>query len=403
MHRKIKLLINILLLGSWFIYISACFTADANTIEEAFKGGKVSGTIGNYFEHRYADASDSDYGWSSAYLTIKYQTLTWNDLKFGARFFAHGELYSDHDDGTTDPFDADVESQFTLPELYLNYAFAGSSSVTVGRFKHKKVSHIDDNQSEGGYVSFKEIENLELIAGTMTRFAEIDYDDGEDFGRTNDAQDLDSEGTYGAGSPSYLMFLEAKYRLNDVVKFNPYFMYHNDYANVLALDTIFTSEWEKYNVEYGGSINYVHVNAEIAGSTDANIFAIMPFIQKGPVKINFSYSKYDDGTALNHPGWLADEYKLVDQDNAKNNSGADIFETKIKYSINDCLWTSFAYAAANYDAHSTEGDGYQDLEFQVGYKITDNLDINGRFYIVTFDNISDQDYNKFESRMRFKF
>ena len=45
----------------------------------------------------------------------------------------------------------------------------------------------------------------------MTRFAEIDFDDGEDFGRTNDAQDLDNETTYGPSSGPMLVYLEGKY------------------------------------------------------------------------------------------------------------------------------------------------------------------------------------------------
>ena len=53
-------------------------------------------------------------------------------------------------------------------------------------------------------MSIKEIADLELTVGMMNRFAEIDYDDGEDFGRTNKSQDLDSEGSYGSGSKPFL-------------------------------------------------------------------------------------------------------------------------------------------------------------------------------------------------------
>ena len=232
--------------GILFVSISACFSEETETIEAAFKGGKFSGTIGNYFEFIAREADDSDSGWSSAYLTLKYETLSWNNIKFGARFWAHGELYNDHDDGTTDPYETDIETKFTLPEVYLNYGFFKTSSITVGRWNHKKVSHIDDAQSEGGFISFKEIENIEFIAGVMERFAEIDYDDSEDFGRTNDAQDLDSEDTYGAGSSPILIFLEAKYKPIELLNVNPYFMYHNDYASVFGIDTSISAKWEEH-------------------------------------------------------------------------------------------------------------------------------------------------------------
>jgi len=395
----------VLLLGVFVIFSffpNACFAEDSLTIEDVFKKGTFSGTIGNYFEFIAKEADDSNAGWSTAYLTLKYETLSWNNLKFGARFFAHGELYSEHDDGTTDPYEQDIETKFTLPEVYLNYSFLNHSSVTAGRWDHRKVSHIDDAQSEGGYLSFKEVKNLELIAGVMRRFAEIDYDDGEDFGRTNDAQDLDSENTYGSGSGPLLVFLEARYQPVELLKFNPYFMYHNDYASVFGIDTGISAEWKQHGVKYGGDIIYEHIDADITGSSDADIIVIQPFVQKGPVELKFSYSKFDDGDALNHPGWLADSFNIVDQDTAKNNAGAEIFEGRIKYAW-DKAWVSYTYATATYQTSSSEGEGYSDNEFQIGYNLTKNLDVNIRFFIVAFDDIDDRDYNKVETRMRFKF
>ena len=167
----------ILLLFFCLMAANMSFAGEAEKVEDAFKNGKLSGTIGSYFEFTNRDADDSDFGWATGYLTLKYETLSWNDLKMGARFLAHGQMYSDHDNGVTDPFDADIESQFTLPELYFNYSFAGNSSVTAGRWNHQKVTHIDDAQSEGAYLRFQELEDIEVTAGVMRRFAEIDYDD----------------------------------------------------------------------------------------------------------------------------------------------------------------------------------------------------------------------------------
>jgi len=394
--KKYIFLISIFIMLS----MNVCIAEEADTIEKAFKGGNVSGTIGNYFEFTKKDADDSDFGWSTAYITLKHETLSWNRLKFGARFFAHGQLYNDHDDGAADPYEADIETKFTLPEMYLNYSFLENSSGTIGRWRN--VGHIDDAQSEGGYINFKEIENLELIAGAMLRFAEIDYDDSEDFGRTNKAQDVDSEDTYGAGSGSSVLFIEAIYQPIDLLKLNPYYMYHDNYASVFGIDTNINAKWEEYEVKYGGAIKYVNINADITGSDDANIIAVQPFVKKGPVKLDFSYSKFADGNALNHPGWLKDSFYLVDQNTANNNAGAEVFEFRIKYSF-DKLWLSYAYATANYDTSSTEGEGYSDNEFQVGYHITDNLDVNVRSFIVAFDEIDDKDYNKVETLIRFKF
>lgn len=87
---------------------------------------------------------------------------------------------------------------------------------------------------------------------------------------------------------------------------------------------------------------------------------------------------------------------------ADGNPGAEIFEARIKYSF-DKFWASYVFGTASYDISATKGDGYTGNEFQVGYQITDNLDANVRYFIVKFDNIDDRDYNKVESRVRFKF
>ncbi|HQP10622.1 MAG TPA: hypothetical protein PKV41_04490, partial [Candidatus Omnitrophota bacterium] len=259
---------------------------EAETIEDALKNGKISGAIGSYYEFVNRDADDSDYGWSTAYLTLKYETLSWKQIKMGVRFFAHGQLYSDHEDGETDPFDADVESSYTLPELYLDYLFFEKSQVAVGRWDHQKITHIDDNQSEGGYIQFREIENLDVIAGIMRRFAEIDYDDGEDFGRNNDAQDLDSESTYGPGSSRYLYFLEGKYRLIDMITANPYLMYQGDYASVYGIDTKIEAKIEDIGLTYGSDVNYYHVDADLTGQGDSNNYMVSPFIDIKPVALS---------------------------------------------------------------------------------------------------------------------
>ena len=401
-----KKLIGLLMLLAIFVLptkVYMCFAEEAETIEEAFKNGKVKGTIGSYFEYTDKDAADNDYGWATGYLTLKYETQKWNRLKMGARFFAHGQLYSDHDNGTTDPFESDIESKYTLPELYLNYGFAENSGVTVGRWNHKKISHIDDAQSEGAYMAIKEIPGLEFTAGVMTRFAEIDYDDGEDFGRTNDAQDLDSESVYDSNSKPYLFFIESKYKPLDMLTFNPYIMYQDGYAGVYGLDTDIKYKSEYSDITYGGRLDYYYVSADIAGSGNSANFAVSPYIETGPFTMTVGFAQFDDGNALNKPAWLRD-YLVgeLDQDKSYGRSGCEVYFAKVKYKMGK-FWTHFAYGDNNYDYTSSKGDGSQECELQFGYKFTKNLDVNLRLFDVQYDNVDGKDYQKVETRTRFKF
>lgn len=377
----------------------------ANTIIQAFKEGTVKGTIGNYYESTDAEASDSSFSWSTTYLTVKYETLSWNRLKLGSAFFIHGEIHSDHDNNTTDPFDTDVEEAITLPELYLNYGFGQDSSLTAGRWAHGKVSHIDDCQSEGAYVRIKEIDNLELIVGFMTRFAEIDYDDGEDFGRINASQDLGTEGTYGSGSNDYLLFTEAKWQAMDILKLNPYIMSQDDYAKVYGLDVNVKTEAEDMGLIYGGRINYYHVNAQITDRDDADNFAIVPFVKKGGVRFDLGYAHFNDGAngnALNKPAWLRDYLLLVDQLRTYGNAGSDVIFGKVKYTL-DKFWTHVVIQDTAYNTTAARGDGSQEYELQFGYNFTKNMDLNIRLFDVDFDSVDNQDYHKIETRLRFKF
>lgn len=382
--------------------MNVSFAQEAETIGNAFREGKISGTIGSYYEYVNRDADDSDGGWATAYFTLKYETLSWKGLKFGARGFVRGELYSDDDDGVTDPFDVDVESKYTLPELYLSYGFAERSNVTAGRWNHLKITHIDDNQSEGGYVQFKEIEGLELTAGVVKRFAEIDYDDGEDFGRNNDAQDLDSESTYGPGSNAYLYFFEGKYNGINMLVLNPYFIHHDDYASVYGIDTKIEAEMEDPELTYGGKASYYHVDADISGSGDANNYMLEPFVKLKPLYLSVGYARFDDGNALNKPAWLRDYFLPVDQLITYGIADSNVIFGKLKLTFGD-FWTHFAFSDSDYATTVVRGDGSQEYELQFGYKFPKNIDLNIRLFDVQFDNVDDRDYQKIESHLRFKF
>ncbi len=404
MYKKWKL-IGLLLLVAIFVLPTreyVCFAEDAETIGDAFKNGKVKGTIGSYCEFTKADADESDYGWGTSYFTLKYETQKWNCLSLGARFFVHGRLYSEHDNSTRDPFESDVETQNTLPELYLNYSFAEKSRITVGRWNHKKISHIDDAQSEGAYVTIKEISDWEFIVGVMTRFAEIDYDDGEDFGRTNNSQDLDSENKYGSDSKPYLFFIESKCKPLDMIKCNPYIMSQNGYATVYGLDTKIEKKVEDFELTYGGKVNYYHVSTDILSKRDSNNFAVFPYISKGPIEVTIGYAKFDNDDSFNKPAWLRDYFSILDQQKEYGKAGSEEYFAKLKLTI-DKFWMHVAYGDNNYDFTSSKGDNVQEYELQFGYKFAKNLDINIRLFDVRYDNVDERDYQKGESRLRFKF
>jgi hypothetical protein len=381
---------------------SVSFANTPITLEEMLRDGKITTEVGSYFEQTNSKQADKDFGWANAYISLKYETMERKRVKAGVGFFAHSQLYSRSEDGT-DPFNTDVEKEYTVPEVYLNWGFTEKSNVTLGRWNHKKVTHIDDAQSEGAYVNIKEIPDLELIAGFMTRFAEIDYDDSEDFGRTNDAQDLNSEATYGPGAEPYLLFLDPRYKVNDMLNLNPFAYYQHGYAGVYGLDTKVKHELKSSGITYGSDFNYYHVVSDRSTQGDADVWMIAPNIAKGPISIRMGVLNLDGGNSFNRPDWFAEYYAELDQTRPYgSNADMELYFGRIKYS-KDKFWTQLAYGDYSYDWKSTQGNGSKEMEWLTGYKFTKNLSADIRLFNVLYDDVVDRDYKKVETFVRYTF
>ncbi|MFH0753995.1 MAG: hypothetical protein V2A70_05460 [Candidatus Omnitrophota bacterium] len=381
---------------------SPVFAEGVDTLENAFKGGKISGSIGNYFEYVDKDVANN-YGWSTTYLDLKYKTAEWNRFILGVGIFAHGDTYNHSKDPFVDPFNVDIEKEVTLPELYLSYGLLEKSSATVGRFDHKKISHIDDNQSEGAYFSFNEVKDLGINFGVMRRFAEIDYDDGEDFGRNNDAQDLDNEAVFGRKSEPYMLFVDGKYKVMGMITFNPYVMGQQGYANVYGMDT--DLQLKAGDITYGSNVYYYYVDSRQTTTTNASAYAIAPYVKVGPVDALVGFAKFDDGTAFNRPTWLADYFLPLDQTagySFNTLTGSEVYYGKLKYTIGK-FWTHVAMGLYSQDMNAVTGDGIKEYEFQAGYNLTKSLSLNVRLFDVSFDHVSNRDYQKIETHVCYKF
>ncbi len=369
----------------------------AATVKDAFANGRLKGTIGSYYEYVDKDADDKNTTWATGYIFLKYQTAEWNRFYFGTAFLGHNQLHNDADDGS-DPYAKDIETRYAMPEAYLGVRVGEKSHIVAGRYNHKKITHIDDAQSEGAYVQIKDIPNVELNAGFMQRFAEIDYDDGEDFGRTNDSQDL----TANEDTGDVLLWVDGRVKVADgMLKFNPYFMAQDDYASVYGMDTDVKIKAGD-DVSFGGRVDFYHVASDVTGTDDSNNYAVSPFVGFGPVTLTAGYAKFDDGNSLNKPNWLKDGLVgELDQDKAYGLPDCEVYFAKAKVKFGN-FWAHAAVGQYEYELGSS-GDGSQELELQLGYKFTKNFDANLRLFDVSYDNVNDKDYQKMELRIRYKF
>jgi hypothetical protein len=384
------------------LFSAEAASSGSPSFEDSFKKGKLKAELGTYIEATVVDASNKNFGWGTGYIQLNYETLEWNRLKMGVAFLGHNQLWNVSDSGANqDPYAVDIETRYSMPELYLSARVLDKTNVVVGRFNHQKISRIDDTQSQGFYIQSKDIPNVEIILGAMEKFAELDYDDGEDFGRTNGAQDLSNEGTYGNGSGDQLFFGSVKVDLGDLVSLKPYVMSQNDYATVYGMDTNINVKLNDVT-DVGADVFYYTVNSEGSKLKDSDLnYAVIPYFETGPVKFSLGYVKLDDN-GNNKPEWLEDYFIDHDQKNTYGLTDMEAFVASVKYKINPAVWVSAAIASCSYDM-SSKGDHSVETEFQAGYQLTKAFDLNLRLFDVNYSGVVGSDYQKVEFRGRFKF
>ncbi len=392
---------------------SAIFAEEAavktNSLAEAFTNGKFKGTLGSYGEHKdYTHGGDKkDYGWLTGYLKLGYETARWNGLKLGVSTISHAQL-ADNSDQSDKYYDKDIEERHAIPELYLDYLISKKTNFRIGRYNHKKITHIDDSHSEGFYLRSKEIDNLDVVIGAMVRFAELDYDDMEDFGQQDGKQDLADKEHYG-DSDDVLWFAEATYKIG-IAEFNPFLYYQGGYATVYGMDTVLEGKVSE-DVKLGTNIYAYGVDvdsdtdSEYADKEDGYGYNFEPFVKVGNWKVSIGNAGVSGKEgSVSKPAWFKDYLTGFDQDivGSKAKQGMDVIYGKIAWKSGK--WKAHAkYGAYTYDVKEDKG-GINETELQASYKFTSKLDLNVRLFHVDYTKDAGQgDYDKVEARIRYKF
>jgi len=366
----------------------------AESFDDALKGGKVKGKFGIYHETVDTKNDPKTDGFTNAFMKLKYETAKWGNLQFGAEAFAAAKLHDENGDFAKD-FEGDDNSPAALSQFYAKYHFTDKSHAVVGRFDHSKISHIDDAQSEGGYVQYKEINGLTINAGFMTQFAELDYDDYEYFGREKGQQDLGTDPM----TDDYVLFIDTNYKINDNATVKPYVYHQGDFATVLGADLELSGKLND-NTKIGANLMAYNVDANADNSKgDSDVISLQPWVKVGNFKFGLGYAQFGKGESK--PFWLKDYVTGFDQkkpygdtdDSDLTATQATIEYKKGKYSVR--------YGIQEWETDNTTTVDQREQELLVGYKFTKAMDLSLRFFDV--ENTNDDDYQKFETRLRYKF
>ncbi|MBN2704505.1 MAG: OprD family outer membrane porin [Pontiellaceae bacterium] len=378
--------------------------AHAQDLAGMVTNGTFKGTIGTYIEANDF-ANGRDFSWGTGYIDLKAESGRYLRTKFGISVVGHTPLWEESSNGKN-YYKVDIEKRFGVSELYTDVLLTDKTALRVGRWANSG-THIDDSHSEGLYVESKEWKNLSVKAGAFRRFAELDYDDGEDFGRVNGAQKLSN---LSSDAGDWAFFAEFGTKLQNS-KLNPYLYVHPGYAQVYGLDT--KTEWETGDESAAGiRLDGYQVFADNeTGMNDAWAMTLAPYYTAGPMEFTVGYiAMSGDAQGANDmtkPAWFRDYLPINDQVVPFNNTGAmqgiDSVYGKIKYT-QGAFWTHFLAASHNYE-NSSIGTGSTELELQFGYNLGNGMDVNLRLFDCEFEGTggSAVDYQKVELVAKYSF
>lgn len=394
--------------------LMACSTFAAEEAESlndefigALKGGKVKATIGTYMEGVKYDqdqgAAGDSFSWGTGYVSLGYTTGQFKGFSLGLEFLGHFELWSSDDD-KKGYFHKDIEdgSEFSMPQAYVKYNFTDKTEIVVGRWDHKKFTHFDDAQAEGAFFRTRDlVPNVDFTLGVATAFAELDYDDAEDWDK--ESQNFDDDKKYGEDSWDFVLFSELVWEVVDGVSINPYAYYQDEYAAVYGVDVDAGFAVTDAMTIGARTASYFVDDLRMNGE-NAFCWSVTPYVEIGAGKagtftLEAGYAAFDGDGAMNKPAWLRDYIVgVLDQDNAYAANDCDVVFGKIGWEIGP-FW---AHYAVGYYHDIDDEDRVTENEVQLGYKITKNLDVNLRLFDVDYDTGA-KDYQKFEFRGRVRF
>lgn len=131
---------------SFVTVLSIYSNANAQSLAEALKDGKISGEFTATYENRNFDVDSGTYYRDSAYsvgsFSLKYETNTWNNFRLTSKFRAYGIFFEEDDTANTGMGKGDASGRFyetgsnknvDIEELFLSYEPNENISIKVGR------------------------------------------------------------------------------------------------------------------------------------------------------------------------------------------------------------------------------------------------------------------------------
>ena len=248
--KKISLIACGLLLGSTMAF-------GANSIDSAFKEGKVSGSLAVYGEKHDLGKDTLDSGFGNGNATVAFETAELKGFSAKAEFKGNLGLGEIEKDDRANAF----ASNSLMTEAYVKYT-NDAFFVSAGR-QAVDLEWLGDYH-EAVVAGITAVPNTTIVVGYTQRKAESGIDLSEDFHEFNG-----NKGAY---------VLDVKYTGLKSVEFNPYYYSAPDVADWYGLKATYTADMFGAVAHYAvsseevgndGSIGHIELNTTIKDLTAA--------------------------------------------------------------------------------------------------------------------------------------
>ena len=363
---------------------------DVTSIDEAFKEGKVSGTIALYGQKVKNDnrnvARNLAYG--NGHLGIAYETASFYGLN--AKIEAKGNLklgeQHKHDWKDNAPF----ENSALITQAYLQYELDNVISLKGGRFEGE-YEWLTDYQ-QGGVIEILPIPDTVIALGYSNKKAESGIDLSEDFHKP----DLTNKGVY---------FLDIQNKSLDIVTFNPYFYEMPDFGNFyglkVSLDTDFFGINAQYAKSHANSTTYIDENGNDYKLEDGYIANLELVGKISDFEATLGYAKTSDKGGANMITAFGDSISPFEDGNYFYDLDAKTSYVNLTYSIFG-VDLGALYGITKY-SDGTDKFKEKELNLSVAYGFTDNLSAGLMWVNVDTNNSNDTKYNKYLASVEYSF
>lgn len=351
------------------LLLSSSMAFGANTIDEAFKSGKVSGALDVYYETTSPETGN-DTGFSAGTVSLGYETGSFMGVSGKVGFVGAHEFNSENDT----EFDGAFSSKSIMSEANLTYATDGFS-LTVGRQAVGLEWAGDYHEAAVGVITA--IPDTTLVLVYSDKVAVAGNDEIEDFAKFNG-----KKGAY---------IVEGTYSGLSGFEFTPYYYTLPDVADSYGLKTVYSSDM------FGAVAHYA--TADVDGATDDDsILHLEASTSIAGLSVALGYAKTDKDGGANDIGAGDDNISPFEDGNNFYEADAKTIYGSLGYSIAG-VDLGLLYGETEY---GTADDKEKELNLMVDYGFTDSLSAS-ILYVDYSAEVSSDDYDKVLASMTYSF